>query len=102
MERSWWLIVPAAIAAIGSALLVSIALVWVIPWYRLLSGFFIIGLIGVWGAVIYDLLRRADVSWWHIALWAVFLIVLPVISTIAYYVTRPAASKIRYRGEQVA
>ena len=33
MERSWWLIVPAAIAAIGSALLVSIAFVWVNPWY---------------------------------------------------------------------
>ena len=102
MERSWWLIVPAAIAAIGSALLVSIALVWAIPWYGLFSGFFVIGLIVVWSAVIYDLLRRADISWWHIALWAVFLIVLPVISTIAYYITRPGGSEIRYKGEQVA
>ena len=102
MERSWWLIVPAAIVAFGSALLVSIALVWVIPWYGLLSGFFIIGLLVLWGAVICDLLRRADVSRWHVALWAVFLVVLPVISGSAYYITRPAASKIRYKGEQVA
>lgn len=102
MERSWWLIIPAAVVAIGGALLVSIALVWALPWYGLLSGFFIIGLIVLWGAVIYDLLRRADVPRWHIALWAVFLIVLPVISGSAYYITRPAASKIRYKGEQVA
>ncbi len=102
MERSWWLIVPAAIVAVGSVLLVSIALVWVIPWYGILSGFFIIGLIVVWGAVIYDLLRRADVPQWHVVLWAIFLIVLPVISGSAYYITRPAASKIRYKGEQVA
>ena len=102
LERSWWLIVPAVTVVIGTALLVSIALVWVIPWYGLLSGFFVIGLIVVWGAVIYDLLRRADVSWWRTALWAVFLIVLPVISAIAYYITRPAASKVSYKGEQVA
>lgn len=102
MERSWWVIIPAAIVAVGIALLLSVALVWVIPWYGLLSGFFLIGVLAMWGAIFYDMFRRTDVSWLQIALWTVFLFVLPIISVLVYVFSRPDASTIRYKGEQVA
>lgn len=101
MQRSWWLMVPAAIVAFSIALLVSIALVWVWPWWGLLTGLLVIGLIVVWCAVIYDLVRRADVPQWLKVVRAV-VVVLPVFGTLAYYLTRPSAEKIRYRGDQPA
>lgn len=102
MQGSWWLIVPATFVAVGIVLLVSISLIWVIPWYGLLSGLFVIGLIVIWGAVIYDLLRRADVRPWQKVLWAVGVVLLPVLGVLAYYSTRPSAAKIRYQGDQLA
>ena len=56
----------------------------------------------LWGAVLYDLFKRADVPPLHVALWLVFVIVLPLIGAAAYYLTRPPASEIRYRGEEIA
>jgi len=102
MLRSLWLAVTAAIAIGGIALIISIAVIWTLPWWGFLSGFFIIGLIVVWCAVIYDLLRRADVPQWQKVVWAVVVVLLPVFGTLAYYLTRPSAENIRYRGEFVA
>ena len=99
-----WLVAVAAglLLAIPLFVLVGLFLLAVIPWWGLISGLFLVGAIILWGACFYDLLRRADVYWWHIGLWGVFLIVVPVIGAFAYFFTRPAASKIRYKGEQVA
>ncbi len=100
----WWLLAIAAglLLAIPVFVLIGLFLLAVIPWWGLISGLFLVGAIILWGACFYDLFRRTDVSWWLIGLWGVLLIVVPVISAFAYFVTRPAASKIRYKGEQVA
>ena len=82
MERPWWVIITAAIVAIGIALLLTIALIYVIPWYGFLTGFVFIGVLAMWGAIFYDMFRRTDVSWWQMAFWTVFLFVLPIISVL--------------------
>ena len=82
--------------------MVAIALVWVIPWYGLMSGFFVIGFIAIWLSVIYDLVRRANMALWAKVVWAVVVVVIPLLGAMAYYFTRPSAAKIRYRGEQIA
>ena len=102
MLRSWWLAVPAAIVVGGLVLLVSMALIWTLPWWGLLSGFLLVGLIVVWCAVIYDLVQRADVPQWQKVVWAVAVILLPVFGTLAYYLTRPPAEEVRYRGDRLA
>ena len=101
MPRSWWLAIPAAIVFGGIVLLVSIALVWVLPWWGFVSGFFIIGLIAVWLAVVYDLVRRADMAQWTKVIWAIFVVLIPIFGVLAYYLTRPSAAKIRYHGDQL-
>jgi len=101
MPRSWWLAIPAAIVVGGIVLLVSIALVWVLPWWGLLSGFFIIGLFAIWLAVFYDLVRRADMAQWTKVIWAIFVVLIPIFGVLAYYLTRPSAAKIRYHGDQL-
>lgn len=102
MLRSWWLAMSAATVVGGIVLIVSIALIWTLPWWGFLSGFLIVGLIVVWCAVIYDLLQRADVSQWQKVVWAVVVVLLPVLGTLAYYLTRPAPEKVRYRRDIVA
>lgn len=102
MSRLWWLAIPVALVATPVIVLISLFAVAVIPWWGLFSGLFVVGLIILWGAVVYDLFRRADVSGFQIALWLALVVVLPLIGAFAYYATRPPASEIRYRGEQVA
>ena len=101
MERSWWVIIPVATFAFGVVLVVSVALVWVIPWYGLLSAFFVVGLVALWLAVVYDLVRRADMSLWAKVIWAIVVVMLPLFGLMAYYFSRPSSAEIRYRGEQV-
>lgn len=101
MQRSWWVIIPAAVVAVGAALLVAIALVWVLPWYGLLSGMFVIGLIAIWAGVVYDLVRRADMAPWTKVVWAVVVVLIPLLGVLVYYLARPSAADIRYRGEQL-
>ncbi len=102
MERSWWVILPTAVVACGVSLLVAIALVWALPWYGLLSGMFVIGLIAIWAGVVYDLVRRADMALWTKVVWAVVVVLIPLLGGLVYYFSRPSAEKIRYRGEQLA
>ena len=99
-----WLVAVAAglLLAIPLFVLIGLFLLVVIPWWGLMGGLFLVGAMILWGACFYDLLRRADVLWWHIGLGGVFLIVVPVSGPFAYFSTRHAASKIRYKGEQVA
>ena len=103
MSRLWLLvIIPVGIIL---SWLVAVLLLWffsIIPWWGMFSVFFVAALVVLWGAVIYDLLHRADVSAWQIALWIAIIVLFPFLGAAAYYVTRPAPSKIRYRGEQIA
>ncbi len=102
MSRTWWLAVAVVFIATPVVVLLAVWLAALIPWWGLVSGLVVVGLIIIWGAAIYDLFRRADVPLGHIPLWLAFILLLPVIGTLAYYLTRPSADKIRYRGEQVA
>jgi uncharacterized membrane protein len=49
-----------------------------------------IPLLLIWALTIVDLLRRHDLSGGRKALWALFVLVLPVIGVIVYLLTRPA------------
>lgn len=102
MSRFWWLAVPVIALATPIVVLLALWLAAVIPWWGLVSGLFVVGLIVLWCAVIYDLFRRADVSGLQIAIWLVVVVVFPLIGTLAYYLMRPSAAAIRYRGEEVA
>ena len=79
-----------------------VALVWVMPWYGLMSGFIIIGLIAIWLSVVYDLIRRADMPLWQKMLWAMVVVLIPVFGVIAYFLTRPSPTQIRYHGDIIA
>jgi len=87
-------IVIACIAA-----LVMIMLVWTIPWYGIMSGFFVIGWIALWCGVVYDLWRRADISILPKVIWGGVVLLLPLIGLVIYYFARPGPADIRYHGE---
>ncbi len=95
------MIIPTVIVVLGVVLLVSVALVWVIPWYGLVSGFFVIGLLAIWLAVVYDLVRRADMALWAKVIWAVIVALIPLFGVLAYYFSRPSAADNRYHGDQL-
>ena len=103
MSRLWlFVIIPVGIIL---SWLVAVFLLWIfsiIPWWGVFSTFFIIALVVLWVAVIYDLLRRADVAVWQVALWIAAIVLVRFLGALAYYLTRPAPGKIRYRGEQIA
>jgi hypothetical protein len=100
MSRLW--VLGIILAVIMAPLVASLIVVWVlavIPWWGLLTWVIIIGLVILWFAILFDLLRRADLQAWQIALWVVLIVLLPVIGAIVYYFARPPADRIRYRGE---
>ena len=90
------------LAVIMALLVPALIVVWVlalIPMWGLLTWLIIIGLVILWFAIVFDLLRRADLQPWQIALWVVFIVLVPVIGAIVYFFARPPADRIRYRGE---
>lgn len=102
MSRVWLVVIIPVLVIVS--FVVAVLLFWIfsiIPWWGMISGFFIIAWVVLWGAVIYDLLHRADVSVLQVTVWIGIVVLFPVMGALAYYVTRPAASKIRYRGEQI-
>jgi hypothetical protein len=43
-----------------------------------------------WVAAIFDLLgRRRDLPWWAVGLWLLFILILPVLGMLIYFITRP-------------
>jgi len=92
--KMFGLMVVALIAAV-----IVIVILAELPWFHLITGWMIIGLLAVWALAFYDIWRRADMSGVSIAIWSVAIILLPFLGTIAYAIARPSADKITYRGD---
>jgi hypothetical protein len=68
--------------------------VWEVLWVILI----VIPITICWIAAIMDLLvRRRDLKWWAVALWLIFVLILPVFGMLIYFIARPTLP-----GEQVA
>lgn len=60
--------------------------VWEVLWIMLI----VIPITICWVAAIIDLFaRRTDLRWWAVALWLIFILILPVFGMLIYFVTRP-------------
>ncbi len=60
--------------------------VWEVMWVILI----IIPITICWVAAVMDLLvRRRDLKWWSVALWLIFVLVLPVFGMLIYFIARP-------------
>ena len=60
--------------------------VWEVLWIMLI----VIPVTICWVAAVLDLfMRRSDLRWWAVALWLLFILVLPIIGMLIYFVTRP-------------
>lgn len=81
--------------------MVVISILSLVPWWGIIGGWMIIGLIAIWVLTIFDVWRRADMSPAAAVIWTIFIIIFPIITTIVYVFTRPGAEKIRYRGDPV-
>jgi hypothetical protein len=84
------------------ALVVGVLVIGIVaslPWWGFFTSFMVIGIIAVWVLTLFDVWRRADMSPVAAVIWTVFIVILPVLTTIIYVVTRPSGDKIRYRGD---
>jgi ABC-type multidrug transport system fused ATPase/permease subunit len=60
--------------------------VWEVLWIILI----VIPITICWIAAIMDLLvRRRDLQWWAVALWLIFVLILPVFGMLIYFIARP-------------
>ena len=60
--------------------------VWEVLWVILI----VIPITICWIAAIMDLLvRRRDLKWWAVALWLIFVLILPVFGMLIYFIARP-------------
>jgi uncharacterized membrane protein len=56
--------------------------------------FIFLPLLLVWGFAIGDVFVRRDLSGWEKALWLVAIVILPLIGTLIYLITRPHDSNV--------
>ena len=61
----------------------------------------VVGIVVMWVMAIVDMWRRKDMSRGRMAIWVAVIILLPIIGTLAYYLFRPPASQVEYRGEEI-
>jgi hypothetical protein len=87
------------VAALAIFLLIVILVE--LPWWHLLWGWMLIGIIVIWIATFFDLWRRADISRGTAIIWTAVVIIFPILGTLIYFFTRPSAGEITYRGETV-
>lgn len=60
--------------------------VWEVLWIILI----VIPITICWVAAILDLfMRRTDLRWWAVALWLLFILILPILGMLIYFITRP-------------
>jgi hypothetical protein len=68
--------------------------VWEVLWVILI----VIPITICWISAIMDLLvRRRDLKWWAVAMWLIFVLILPVFGMLIYFIARPTLP-----GEQAA
>jgi hypothetical protein len=61
----------------------------------------VVGFLVLWTGVLFDVWRRADLSSGSRVLWSVAIVILPILGSIVYAMTRPVGEQVRYRGEQI-
>lgn len=97
MIRLLFIMGLAVLAAVAATAVIG--LVASLDWWAILSTCFVVGLVVLWVATLVDMLRRADMSPVSRVVWAVLVILFPIIGTFIYFFARPPAEKIRYRGD---
>ncbi len=70
------------------------------------EGFFLmliwIPVVMLWIFTLMDIFRREDLSGWSMALWVLFVILLPLIGMLVYFIVRPVtAQDLRERDEML-
>jgi membrane protein implicated in regulation of membrane protease activity len=63
---------------------------WDVFWSVLVVVFIIIPLFFIWGFAIVDLFARRDLGGFAKVLWLMFILFLPLLGTLLYYLFRPA------------
>lgn len=60
--------------------------VWEVLWIMLI----VIPVTICWVSAVLDLfMRRSDLQWWAVALWLIFILILPVFGMLIYFIARP-------------
>jgi len=60
--------------------------VWEVLWIMLI----VIPVTICWVSAVLDLfMRRSDLRWWAVALWLIFILILPVFGMLIYFIARP-------------
>jgi hypothetical protein len=72
-----------------------------LPWWGMMSGLIVIGIIVLWIFTFWDIFRRADMSVASIIIWVAAIVIFPILGTVVYFFARPPAESIQYRGETV-
>ena len=80
----------------------AVGLLFSLPWWGLISGLFVIGVVVLWIASLVDIWRRSDLSTGAAVLWTAAILIFPVFGTMIYFFTRPASGEVLYRGETVS
>ena len=52
-----------------------------------------IPLIMLWIYTLADLFRRTDLKGWHTALWVLFIVLLPILGMLVYFIVRPVTEQ---------
>ncbi len=67
--------------------------------FSILITLMIIGFFAIWAMALVDVFRREDLGGGAKAVWALAMLVLPIIGLLAYVIARPPAGDLTYGGE---
>ena len=62
-------------------------------WQWLVIFFIYIPLIFIWVFTIFDIFGRVDLSGWAKALWVIFVLILPLLGMLIYFIARPVTEQ---------
>lgn len=62
-------------------------------WEWLVIFFIYIPLIFVWTFTLVDIFNRADLAGWVRALWVIFVLILPLLGMLIYFIARPVTER---------
>ena len=62
-------------------------------WHWVVILFIYIPLIFIWVFTLFDIFGRVDLSGWAKALWAILVVLLPLIGMLVYFIARPVTDR---------
>lgn len=71
-------------------------------WQGFLLILIFLPLVFMWGFTLVDIFQRDDLSGWAIALWVIFVIFLPLIGMLVYFIVRPVTARDRQVQQEFA